>query len=404
MPDARTPDARKPVLIVGAGLAGLTAAAVLAWRGVRPLLVERHASTSQNPRARSVNFRSMELLRLMGLEDELVAAGGGAMQDFEIVIAESVTGREIDTILPRGSWDTAPFSPARASGAGQNHIEPILRRYARAHGAEIRVSTELVAIEERHDGVAAVLRNRESGAEERVLADYVVAADGNRSFVRRSLGIGLKGQGTLSHNIAVVFTADRLPKSERKMVLYYLRNPGFTGAYISPDRDGRALISVEYHPQKESREAFTEERCVAMIRAALGVDEVEPHIVEVNTWEMASQTAERFATHRVFIAGDAAHTMPPTGGLGGQTAIQDGFDIALEARHGAEGRGGAGCSRPMRGAQAGRREDGRAPDLELRLPHAARPQGHLLLIIEDITPASPSATATAFRHHRRWRG
>src|SRR5580700_5572589 len=189
-----------PVLIVGAGLAGLTAAATLSWRGIRPLLVERHAAVSQNPRARSVNFRSMELLRLMGLEDELVAAGGGSMQDFEIVIAESVTGREFDTILPRGSWDNAPFSPACASGAAQSHVEPILRRFAERHGAEIRASTELVALEEGPDSVTAVLRGRVSDAETRVCADYLIAADGNRSRVRCSLGIGVKGQGTLSHN------------------------------------------------------------------------------------------------------------------------------------------------------------------------------------------------------------
>src|SRR5262249_16258864 len=152
-------------------------------------------------------------------------------------------------------------------------------------------------------------------------ADYVVAADGNRSFVRQSLGTGLKGQGTLSHNIAVVFTAERLPKSERKMVLYYLRNPHFTGAYISPDLDGRALLSVEYDPQKESRSDYTQARCIGLIKAALGTQDVEPRIVEIRSWEMASQTAESWATQRIFLAGDAAHTMPPTGGLGGQTAI-----------------------------------------------------------------------------------
>ena len=330
------------VFVIGAGLAGLTASATLAWRGLRPLLIERHASTSQHPRARSINFRSMELLRLMGLEDELVAAGGGAMKDFKIVVAESVTGREVKTLLPRGSWEQAPFSPARASGAAQNKVEPILRRFAEAHGAKTRVSTELVSLDEREDGVEAPIRDRVSGAEERIRADYVIAADGNRSPTRHLLGIGLNGKGTLSHNIAVLFMADGLPHGEEGMVLYYLRNPGFTGAYVSPDTDGRALLSVEYDPRHESRADFTPERCVRLIRSALGTDAVEPRIIEVLSWEMASQVADRFATGRIFLAGDAAHTMPPTGGLGGQTAIQDGFDVAWKLAMVLKGEAGEG--------------------------------------------------------------
>jgi len=230
-----------PVLIIGAGLGGLSAAATLSWRGIRPLLVERHGGTSQHPRARSVNFRSMELLRLMGLEEELVAAGGGCMQDFKIVIAESVTGREIKTIVPRGSFEVVPFSPARSSGAGQDRVEPILRRFAQEHGAEIRVATELVALRETEAGIEAVLRDRRSGKETSLTADYVVAADGNRSKVRNLLGIGLHGHGSLSHSMAIVFRCEGLPLSEHGMVLYYLQNPGFTGAYVSPEIGGKAL-------------------------------------------------------------------------------------------------------------------------------------------------------------------
>src|SRR5437868_2386829 len=94
---AMAPDIRVPVLVVGSGLAGLTTAVMLSWRGVRPLLVERHPDTSKNPRARGVNFRTMELLRVAGLEPDLMAEGG-AMKDFSIIIAETVTGRELRTI------------------------------------------------------------------------------------------------------------------------------------------------------------------------------------------------------------------------------------------------------------------------------------------------------------------
>ena len=80
-------DTRVPVLIVGSGLAGLTTAVMLAWRGIRPLLVERHTDTSKNPRARGVNFRSMELPRVAGLEPDLMTEGGD-MNDFSIIVAE----------------------------------------------------------------------------------------------------------------------------------------------------------------------------------------------------------------------------------------------------------------------------------------------------------------------------
>jgi putative polyketide hydroxylase len=155
---------RVPVLIVGSGLAGLTTAVMLAWRGIRPLLVERHADTSKNPRAR-----------------------GGNMNDFSIIVAEAVTGRELKTILPRGSYDTTDLTPAQMSGAGQDRIEPILRRHAEALGADIRYSTELSGFEQDAAGVTATLRDLRTGQESQVRADYMVAGDGNRRPHTRAL-------------------------------------------------------------------------------------------------------------------------------------------------------------------------------------------------------------------------
>jgi putative polyketide hydroxylase len=114
----------------------------------------------------------MELLRVAGLEPDLMAEGGG-MKDFSIIIAETVTGKELRTILPRGAWDTSNLSPARMSGAGQDQVEPILRRHAEALGADIRYSTELTSFEQDDLGVTATIRDRRTGVESQVRADYL---------------------------------------------------------------------------------------------------------------------------------------------------------------------------------------------------------------------------------------
>jgi len=283
----------------------------------------------------------MELLRVAGLETDLMAEGGD-LQDFSIIVAETVTGRELRTILPRGSWDTTHLSPAKTTRAGQDRVGPILKRHAEALGADIRYSTELEGFEQDERGVTATLRDVRTGVESTVRADYLVAADGNRSPIRERLGIGRHGVGSLSHNMAMVFEADLEEILQgRSLALYYLQNPNFTGAFINTTEPNRALISVEYDPEKEKPSDFHTERCMRLIRAAIGIEDLEVNVLEVMPWEMASRSADRFAQGRVFLAGDAAHTMPPTGGLGGQTAIQDGYDLAWKLAMVLHGQAGA---------------------------------------------------------------
>jgi 2-polyprenyl-6-methoxyphenol hydroxylase-like FAD-dependent oxidoreductase len=318
-----------PVLIVGAGLAGLSAAALLAWRGVPCLLVERRASTTRHPRARGVNPRSMELLRsIPGLEADLAAAGRAGTGDLSIVIAESVTGREFRTLAAPGTFDTRRLSPAATCTAGQDRVEPILLRHARALGAEIRFSTELAGFTQDARGVHATLRNTETGASTFVAADYMIAADGNRSPARNALGIGVHGHGTISHNMSILFDADLSAALRgRGFVLYYLQNPHFTGVFVSTDDPNCGQVSVEYDPARESAADYDAAHAAEIVRAALGLPKLDVDVVDVMPWEMSSQVADRMAVGRVFLAGDAAHTMPPTGGLGGQTAIQDAADL-----------------------------------------------------------------------------
>jgi putative polyketide hydroxylase len=338
----RASSPRIPVLIVGAGLAGLTAAALLAWRGVPCLLVERRAGASPHPRARGVNPRSMELLRgIPGLEAELAAAGRPGGDDLSIVIAESVTGREFRTLVAPGQTDFSAFSPARPCTAGQDRVEPILLRHARALGADIRLSTELVCFTQDGEGVRATLRDRITGNEAEINADCMIAADGARSSVRQVLRIDTHGLGTLSHNVSILFEADLdAVLRGRGFVLYYLQNPGFTGVFVTTDDPNRGQVSVEYDPRSESPADYNPARAVEMVRLALGLPDLNVRILDVMGWEMSSRIADRMSVGRVFLAGDAAHTMPPTGGLGGQTAIQDAADLAWKIATIQQGRAG----------------------------------------------------------------
>lgn len=336
---------RIPVLIVGGGLAGLTAAMLLGWRGIPTLLVERRAAASQHPRARGVNLRSMEFLRgVPGLEEELRSASPLEMDEFGITIAETVTGRVFKTLLAPRSFDSRRLSPAADCVAGQDRVEPILLRYAEKLGAEIRRATELVSFTEDEQGIEALLRDRTSGVTMIARAEYMIAADGNRSPVRQALGIGVEGRGTLSHNISILFQAAELSEvlKRRGFALYYLQNKDFTGVFVSTDDPMVGQVSIEYDPSKESTEAYDPEHCARIVRAALGVPELALTILDVMPWEMSAQVAARMAQGRVFLAGDAAHTMPPTGGLGGQTAIQDAGDLAWKLALVLRGQAGAG--------------------------------------------------------------
>jgi aklavinone 12-hydroxylase len=319
------------VLVVGAGLAGCSAALFLADRGIDVLLVERHSGTSLHPRATGQFPRTMELLRVGGVADKVMAASYGMGTGLTIKVAESVRGKVFQTIM-RGNEDadTSVISPAPFGMASQDVVEPILLARARELGARARFATELVSFEQDADGVTARLLDVASGRLDAVRADYLIAADGHRSPIREQLGIRRHGKGALSHAVGVLFDADLSEHiDEDSVALYYLNNPAFTGVFINTSTPNRHLMSFDYRPDRgESVADFTDERVMELIRIGLDDPTLTPDIKVVQAWEVAASVADRFAVGRVFLAGDAAKVTPPTGGMGGNTAVCDGYDIA----------------------------------------------------------------------------
>lgn len=331
---------RVPVLIVGAGYAGLTAALLLSLRGVPCLAAERRATLSAHPRAHGLNLRSLELLRQApGLEADLHRASRAAPGDNTTRIAETVTGPTIRTLGAPEGFDTRPLSPAVMCSAGQDRVEPVLLRHAREHGADIRFSTELTKFNSDADGVRAILRDTASGEEVAVSADYLIAADGSGSAIRKALGVAMQGRDGVSHAVSILFEADLgVAMAGRGFLLCYLRNPKFTGAFVSCDDPDRGQLNIEYDPDHESASDYDAARCERLVRAALGQPELDVRILDVIPWRMSALLAERMSVGRVFLAGDAAHIMPPVGGLAGQAAIQDSADLAWKLAMTIDGR------------------------------------------------------------------
>jgi putative polyketide hydroxylase len=333
-------DDRVPVLIVGGGVVGLSAALFLAQQGVPALLVERHPGTSIYPRARGVNGRTMELMRELGLEaairrlGERLAPSVGIYSGTTLVqvLASRGEGGWLMKMVRRRAMrgqgsKKSPTGPCRCT---QDDLEPLLLETARARGVDARFYTELVDVRQDDEGVTGTIVDRDTGDRRRVRADYLIAADGARSPVRVLLDVALTGTGVLSHQLNVYFRADlaALVKG-REFSMCLVENADVRGMFASVNNTDLWVFHISYDPKAGERpEDFPPERCAALIRSAVGIPELAVEVKGVSPWQSSVRIAEAFQHGRIFLAGDAAHIMPPWGGFGANTGIQDAHNLA----------------------------------------------------------------------------
>jgi 2-polyprenyl-6-methoxyphenol hydroxylase-like FAD-dependent oxidoreductase len=335
------------VLIVGGSLVGLSTALFLRLHGVSCLAVERHTSTAIHPRAGHFQLRTVEILRAAGLEEAVRRRGEEQYHpNGGINNVESLAGREIASYFANLNAGVEEFSPTVRLFIDQDALEPILRARAEDLGAELRYRVECASLSQDASGVTATLRDLDRGSEQRVRAKFVVAADGNRSPVREQLGIAMRGHGLLSNSITIYFRAevDLTPLLEgRDQGVNYVTNPVLRG-FFRLDRTGnrgflvvnlvgdtaRPEVVAAYPnaPWANIADTVEERRALELLRAAIGVPDIPVVIEDVATWRAVADSAERYQDGRVFLAGDAAHTMPPNGGFGGNTGVQDAFNLA----------------------------------------------------------------------------
>ena len=342
------------VLIVGGALTGLSAAVFLAHRGVRVTLVERHPDLLMHPRLRGVTPRTVEVYAQVGLEPAIrKECFLGEDTPFVPVHADTLADEYVPVEEADEEFvDPRTYSPSTQASIDQDRLEILLRDRARELGADIRYRTEVTAFEQDADGVTVTVRDHADDADGTIRAAYVVAADGIRSGIRTTLGIESDGPGTLFNTITAMVDADLTGAVRgRTFGIAYLQHPRPFTTMLPHDGSGkRWLFTTGYDARQETVADFTTERVTEMVREASGLPDADvslrPQIpgtdVTVLAFPIGAQVARSYRTGRVFLAGDAARTQPPTGGFGGSTGIQDAHNLAWKLAAVLSGQAGPG--------------------------------------------------------------
>jgi 2-polyprenyl-6-methoxyphenol hydroxylase-like FAD-dependent oxidoreductase len=209
-------------------------------------------------------------------------------------------------------------------------LEPVLLESARERGGDVRFYTECTEINQDEKKVTASIRNRETGETTTVIADYLIAADGANSRIRSQLDVPTTGRGTMGHLLNILFEADlKELVDKREFSLCVIDRPEVTGILTSINNSNRWVFHLSYDPSRnEKPEDFPPQRCEELLRIALGMPDIEIKILSILPWQPSVRVVTKLQHGRIFLAGDAAHQMPPYGGQGANTGISDAYNLA----------------------------------------------------------------------------
>lgn len=331
-----------PVLVVGAGPVGLTASLLLSRHGIRHLIVDRRDGPHRAPQAHVVNPRTLEVFRQLGLDVARLRRLATPREDGgHVSWSTTLAGEELGRMPYERQDDGAlAFTPEPIVNLSQHVLEPVLLEWAgNEANATVSWRHEWRSLEQNAAGVTSCVHDLEHGEDYEVRSRFVLAADGAGSPVRKHVGIEMVGPDRLQSFVMIHFEAALRPVVGAKpAILYWIMDPEWMGSFIAHDIDRTWVFMRPFDPETDPAEGYTDERSAAIVRSAIGRDDVPITVRNVGTWHMTSQVAAAYRAGRVFLVGDSAHRFPPAGGMGMNTGIQDAHNLLWKLRLVDEGR------------------------------------------------------------------
>lgn len=318
-----------PVLIVGGGPVGLSMSLALARQQIQSLLIECNESVTTHPRARGVMVRTMELFRQWGNSEELLTHEQ-PKEAIRMIWAQSLQGEEITRVEINPLQLSHPPTPISASFVSQDKVEESLyHTLLNYQEAEIKYSHELLSFTEDDSGIIARILNKKTNQEEFVHAQYLIAADGAHSQIRKSLNIEMLGPSNLGKFCSIYCEMDISKWTKhRPCIGFFFTEPELAGRFLaSVDGANRWIIGLRFQSE-DLKEKFTDEYCVAEVKRFVRVPNLPVRLINKSFWTLGAQIAAQYRKGNVFLVGDAAHRLPPTGGYGMNTGIQDSHNLA----------------------------------------------------------------------------
>ena len=310
---------RKPVdvLICGAGAAGLTLAIELARRGVRFALIEKLPSPFLGSRGKGIQPRTQEVFEDLGILDRAMAAGG----IYPTIRKYSNDGSHVDQEVVNAAEPTPAEPYPLPLMVPQFKTETVMRERLVELGHAPEFGVELTEMVVSSDGIKAQLATPEG--EQTLHARYLVGADGGRSFVRSTLGIGFPGKTLGVRAIVADVVLEGLSRD-----VWHQFDGGDAGPLAICPLAGTDLFQIQAPVPLEgdidlSAAALTERVALHTKRTDITVHSV----AWSSTYNMNARLADHYRDGPVFLVGDSAHIHPPTGGQGLNTSVQDAYNL-----------------------------------------------------------------------------